>query len=80
MVTKTATPVPAVGDEVCVYWGLEEVPGLVIDVYGSGPLARAMVRVPILGSNGEELGSEDFSLPFSALRPRSDASSEATDF
>lgn len=68
MVTKTASYQPSVGDHVLVSWGLEEVPGVVIDVYGTGVLARAMVHVAIPGAGDSDDG-EAFSLPFGALRP-----------
>ncbi len=67
MVTKTSNDELSVGDHVTVYWGLNEVNGVVVDIYGTGPLARARVRVAIPGANGEELATEEFSLPFGAI-------------
>jgi hypothetical protein len=58
---------PQVGQRVKVYWGLDEVEGRVVDVYGQGSLARARVEIPVLGPDGEELDTETFSLPFEAL-------------
>lgn len=67
--TKLADERPEVGKHVTVYWGLDEVDGVVTDVYGSGALARARVKVSIRGAAGEELGTEEFSLPFGVIKP-----------
>lgn len=58
---------PEVGQTVIVDWGLDEVTGRVVEVYGSGALARVRVELPILGPNGEELDSTIVSLPLEVV-------------
>lgn len=53
---------PRPGDRVLVNWGLDEVEGVVEDVYGLGSARRAVVRIPFLGPDGEELG-ESITVP-----------------
>jgi hypothetical protein len=47
---------PRRGDRVVVAWGLDDVDGVVVDIYGSGRAQRGMVRVQVLGPSGEEPG------------------------
>lgn len=55
------------GDKVAVPWGLDEVIGEVLEVYG--PQDRYVnVRVPIHGPSGETLQEEDISFPAESLR------------
>jgi hypothetical protein len=61
---------PEVGQTVVVDWGLDEVTGRVVEVYGAGPLARVRVELPILGPSGEELDSAIVSLPLEVVHPR----------
>ena len=68
MVTRAAGKPLRVGDKDWVRWGLDEVEGEVIELYGAGQLARAMVSVPIRGARGEELAREEFSLPLDVIR------------
>jgi len=68
MVMKAAAKPLSVGEKVWVLWGLDEVEGEVTEVYGTGPLTRARVSVAIRGSNGEELGREEFTLPLGVIR------------
>jgi hypothetical protein len=57
------------GDKVAVPWGLDEVVGEVLEVYGPSPQHRyARVRVPIHGPAGETLQGEDISFPEDSLR------------
>ena len=68
MVTTLTNDALGAGDRVGVPWGLDEIPGTIIEVYGAGLLARVRVRVSILGANGEELGTEDVTLPLGWVR------------
>ncbi len=56
------------GDKVAVPWGLDEIVGVVREVYGP-PLRRsAVVRVPVHGPSGEALDESDISFPAHVLR------------
>jgi hypothetical protein len=57
------------GDKVVVPWGLDEVVGEVLEVYGPSPRHRYVnVRVPIHGPAGETLQEEDISFPVNRVR------------
>jgi hypothetical protein len=66
MVSQTLS-FPEVGQAVVVDWGLDEMTGRVVEVYGSGPVARVRVEIPVLGPNGEELDSTIVSLPLDVV-------------
>jgi hypothetical protein len=57
------------GDKVAVPWGLDEIVGEVLEVYGPPARRYAMVRVPIHGPAGETLQEEDIPFPEDSLRP-----------
>jgi hypothetical protein len=56
------------GDKVAVPWGLDEIVGEVLEVYGPPARRYAKVRVPIHGPAGETLQEEDIPFPEDALR------------
>jgi len=57
------------GDKVVVPWGLDEIVGEVIEVYGPSPRHRyAKVLVPVHGPNGETLAQREISFPHDSLR------------
>jgi primosomal protein N' len=56
------------GDRVAVPWGLEEVTGVVREVYGPSSHRSVLVRVPTHGPSGETLEESDISFPETALR------------
>jgi hypothetical protein len=58
-----------IGDRVTVPWGLEELPGVVVEIYGPPGRPSAMVRLPVYGSSGEILEETTLSFPLDALRP-----------
>jgi len=59
-----------VGDAVLVPWGLDELRGRVLEVYGEPPgNERAVVAVAVPGSNGEELGEVTITYRLSELEP-----------
>jgi hypothetical protein len=60
---KTIKP----GDKVAVPGGLEEVVGIVIEVYGPPARRSVLVRVPTRGPSGETLNESDISFPEHAL-------------
>jgi len=60
---KTIKP----GDKVAVPWGLEEVIGVVLEVYGPSARRSVLVRVPTLGPSGETLNESDISFPERSL-------------
>jgi primosomal protein N' len=62
--SKTIKP----GDKVAVPWGLDEVIGVVLEVYGPPARRSVLVRVPTLGPAGETLDESDISFPEHALR------------
>ncbi len=55
------------GDKVMVPWGLEELLGVVVEVYGPPGRLSAMVKVPVHGSSGEVLEETTLSFPLEAL-------------
>lgn len=55
------------GDRVTVPWGLYEVVGTVLQIYGPPGHHSVIVRVPVRGPSGEELGSDEISFPEDAL-------------
>lgn len=57
-----------VGDKVVVPWGLDEIIGEVLEVYGPSGHRQAYVRVPTLGPSGETLAESDISFPVTSLR------------
>jgi hypothetical protein len=61
---KTLKP----GDKVAVAWGLDEVIGTVIEIYGPPARRSVLVRVPTHGPSGETLEESDISFPEHALR------------
>ena len=60
---KTIKP----GDKVAVPWGLEEVVGIVVEVYGPPARRSVLVHVPTRGPSGETLNESDISFPEHAL-------------
>jgi hypothetical protein len=56
------------GDKVAVPWGLDEIVGIVVDVYGPSMRRSVLVRVPIRGPSGETLDESDISFSEDALR------------
>ena len=56
------------GDKVAVPWGLDEIVGQVVEVYGPPGHPRAVVRVPIHGPARETLQEEDISFREDSLR------------
>jgi primosomal protein N' len=56
------------GDKVAVPWGLDEIVGLVLEVYGPPGHKNVFVRVPVHGPSGETLDEEDISFPANAVR------------
>jgi hypothetical protein len=61
---KTLKP----GDKVAVSWGLDEVVGIVVEIYGPSARRSVVVRVPTQGPSGETLDESDVSFPEHALR------------
>lgn len=57
------------GDRVRVPWGLDELFGVVEEVYGPSGHPFAMVTVPVHGSSGETLTETTISFPLDALTP-----------
>jgi primosomal protein N' len=51
------------GDRVMVPWGLDEVKGVVLDIYGPPGARHVLVRVPVMGSTGETLEETEVSYP-----------------
>ncbi|HZI38188.1 MAG TPA: hypothetical protein VFF24_07770 [Acidimicrobiia bacterium] len=66
MATKTNLKT---GDRVRVPWGLGELVGVVVDVYGPPAAPFALVDVPVHGASGEVLERTRVSYPASALEP-----------
>jgi len=60
---KTIKP----GDKVAVPWGLDEVVGVVLEVYGPTARRSVLVRVPTRGPSGETLTESNISFPEHAL-------------
>ncbi len=58
-----------IGDKVAVPWGLDEIVGEVLEVYGTPARRYVKVRVPIHGPSGETLQEEDIPFPEDSLRP-----------
>lgn len=58
-----------VGDRVRVPWGLGELIGIVVTVYGPPGSPSVVVEVPVEGSSGETLERTTVSYPASALQP-----------
>jgi hypothetical protein len=56
------------GDRVAVPWGLDEIVGQVVEVYGPTGHRHVVVRVPLHGPSGETLLEEDISFPEDSLR------------
>ncbi len=56
------------GDKVAVPWGLDEIVGVVVDVYGPPARRSVLVRVPTRGPSGETLDESDISFPENTLR------------
>jgi histidinol-phosphate/aromatic aminotransferase/cobyric acid decarboxylase-like protein len=63
-ISKTPKP----GDKVAVAWGLDEIIGTVIEIYGPPARRSVLVRVPTHGPTGETLEESDISFPEHALR------------
>jgi rRNA processing protein Gar1 len=57
------------GDPVRVPWGVDEVVGTVVEVYGPPEHRYVLVRVPTRGPAGEVLDETDVSYPENALGP-----------
>jgi hypothetical protein len=64
----TETKRVKLGDVVAVPWGLDELVGIAVDVYGPPALRSVLVRVPVHGPSGETLEESDVSFPESAVR------------
>ena len=56
------------GEKVVVPLGLDEIVGVVLEVYGPPGHKSVYVRIPIHGPSGETLQEEDISYPLSAVR------------
>jgi hypothetical protein len=56
------------GDKVAVPLGLDEVVGVVLNVYGPPGHKSVFVRVPIHGPSGETLDEKEISFPAHAVR------------
>jgi len=56
------------GDKVAVPWGLDEIVGVVVEIYGPSARRSVLVRVPTRGPSGETLDESDISFPEHALR------------
>lgn len=56
------------GDQVVVSWGLDEIIGTIIEIYGPPARRSVMVRVPTHGPSGETLDESDISFPEHTLR------------
>lgn len=61
MVNRIRPPQP--GDHVEIDWGLGTVVGHVEEVRHSGPRSHVLVRVDVLGPNGEILEQQTVSVP-----------------
>lgn len=61
---KTLKP----GDKVATPWGLDEIVGVVLEIYGPPSRRSVLVRVPTHGPSGETLEESDISFPEHALR------------
>jgi chromosome segregation ATPase len=59
----------AVGDAVMVPWGLDELRGRVLEMYGEPGSERAVVAVEVPGSTGEDLGEVTITYRISELEP-----------
>jgi hypothetical protein len=55
-------------DTVAVPWGVDEIVGVVIGVYGPSDRRSVVVRVPTRGPSGETLAESDISFPERELR------------
>lgn len=66
MVTKRPRAL-AVGSTVRITRGVDGVDAEVVELYGAGTLARARLRVPILGPEGEHLDELMIVVPPSTL-------------
>lgn len=56
------------GDKVAVSWGLDEIVGTVVEIYGPSARRSVLVRVPTHGPSGETLDESEISFPEHALR------------
>jgi hypothetical protein len=56
------------GTRVVVPWGLDEIEGTVVYVYGPPGHQSVMVRIPIQGTGGQVLDEEEISFPREALK------------
>lgn len=56
------------GDKVAVPWGLGELVGTALVVYGPSVHRSVLVRVPVHGPSGETLEESELSFPESAVR------------
>jgi hypothetical protein len=56
------------GDRVTVPWGLDEVAGIAVQIYGPPGRRHVVVRVPVMGSTGETLEETELSFPESAVK------------
>jgi hypothetical protein len=64
MATKTKLKI---GDKVRVQIGVEDVEGVILNIYGPSGERYALVRTPILGSSGETLDTTEFTVPEHSL-------------
>lgn len=64
MATRTSLKI---GDRVRVPWGLDELIGTVVEVYGPPGPPSVLVEVPVEGASGEVLEQTTVSYPASAL-------------
>ena len=64
MATKTKLHI---GDKVRAPWGLDEIEGVVVNIYGPPGHRSVLVRMPIRGSSGETLDETEASFPEHSL-------------
>ncbi len=56
------------GDRVAVPWGLGEIEGQVVEIYGPPGHQHVLVDVPVHGPSGEILESSEISFPEDSVR------------
>jgi hypothetical protein len=67
MVSRPVPVLPYPGQPVMLRWARERAAGSVVEVCGDGAKVRVRVNVPVLGPDGELLGTESFTLPFESI-------------
>ena len=58
-----------IGDKVRVRIGVDDVEGVILNIYGPSGERFAFVRTPILGSSGETLDTTEFTVQERHLTP-----------